>query len=227
MSEIIENKEPLQPNEQGQSLLQMEQPVEQRKGFHPFYLFPLLYVLSVYCDPIILGLSEDYPICGYLVFLPVVLGVCNIIVSIVFCKPQNRIMMLNAAVMIKYCLIPFFLVGGILEFFTFFIPVPIPLLGPMIAAALGVMGWVILVLSAPYTISYLRLSRKAEIRPRIMAILHGFLQFFFTVDVIDVMVLTFRERKWRKLTIAVLVLMLLAILALILLLLLYFLPAFL
>lgn len=181
------------------------------KGLYLFYLFPLFYVMSVYLIPVFAAGLKKGDMLSFLVYLPVLLGVVNIIVCIRFCKPGNRIMLLNGAVFIKYALIPFYIVGGLALMITFlmsFIPVPFMIFLFLPVSAIGaVAGWLILALGAPYTISYLRLSVKEGTCPKRMAVICGILQFFFTVDVIAVMVLAWREHKWRKLSIAIIVML--------------------
>lgn len=211
MSEILENDNEL---------------VEQRKGFHIFYLFPIVYVICMYLLPEILLLTAEqtdgYDVVFYVI---IILGICNILVTAIFTKPKNRLMMLNAMVLVKYAMIPFFIIGGFVilcTFFSSFIPVPFMIfLGPFLTAGEAVIGWLILAFEAPYTIAYLRLSAKAGRRSKGKAFLHTILQFFFTVDVIDVMILTWKEHRWRKLTIAIIVILSLAVLVLLALILLF------
>lgn len=185
----------------------------QTKGFHYIYVISLLYVLSIYLVPVIVFTltSKDIKIADKLFGIPVIIGIVNCIVSIKCCRPGNRIVLLNATVLIKYALIPFFIFNGcvsiILLLFTF-VPVPFMIfVGPAGFILLSVVGWFVLVSGAPITISYLRVSAKEKLRPKAMVILHSLLQFFFVVDVIDVMVLTLKERKWKKLTITVIILL--------------------
>lgn len=188
---------------------------EQQKGFHPFYLFPVMYVASLYLLPFFVSLGQKVGGLSYLVYLPIVFGILNIIVSIVFCKPENRIMMLNATVLVKYTMIPFFIIGGFMVLVCFlfsFIPVPFMIfLGPTMAILGLITGWFILVFEAPYVISYLHLSSKVKFRPTIMTVLHIVLQFFFGIDVIDVMFLTLTERRWKKLTIGIIIFLIICI----------------
>lgn len=201
---------------------------ESGKGFRPFYLFPLSYVLSVYLFPLYIWLAglhvDSNKNSGFVIILvmvlPVLCGILNIIAACVFGKPENRILMLHSAVLIKYAMIPFYLVGGAgltLAFLILFIPVPgVNFLGPLISAMGAVVGWLILAFASPYTISYLCLSVKAGIRPKWAVVLHSILQFFFTADVIDVMILAWKEKKCRKLTVTVFVLFAVAVVALLL-----------
>lgn len=191
-----------------------------KKGFHPFYIFPILYVVSVYMMPFWAQFeAEQLSFFTYLIFLPLLFGVSNIIVSVKFCKPENRRILLNACVLVKYSLIPFFLVGGcIVLFFLFLSLIPVPFMifvGPSLALMCSMIGWLILAFEAPYTISYLCASAKENTRPKATVVVHSILQFFFTVDVIDVMVLTLRERRWVKLTVGVILLLVIAVIALV------------
>lgn len=207
---------------------ELQQPIvqttNQKKRFHYIYVISLMYVLSLYLVPVIASIlmSMDINIGGYIFFIPIIIGIANFVVSIKNCSPGNRIILLNAAVLTKYALIPFFIINQclIVIFLLFtFIPVPFMIfMGPMGSLFLLVVGWFVMVLGTPYTISYLCISAKEKLRPKGMAIIHSLLQFFFVVDVIDVMVLTLKERKWIKLTITIIIL--LAILVLLMLILL-------
>lgn len=189
--------------------------VEQQKGFHFFYIFPVLYVVSVYLLPFFLFIVEEDSALSNLWILPILLGVINIVVSIKFCRPKYRIMLLNVAVLMKYALIPFFLFGGFVVLASFllsFIPVPFMIfMGPVIGILGSIGGWLILAFESPYVISYLRLASKEEIYSKRLTIVQMILQFFFTLDVIDIMFIAFREHRWRKLTIALVVLLILAV----------------
>lgn len=192
---------------------------KQEKGFQLFYIFPILYVLSVYLLPVFILMMQAKNMLSYLIYLPIVCGVLNIIVSIKFCKPENRYMMFHATVLVKYAMIPFFILGGLLVMASLllsFIPVPFMIfLGPTVAVMGIIIGWLVLAFEAPYAISYLRLSAKAKTCSKVMAVLHSIFQFFFTLDVIDVMVLTMKERKWRRLTISIIILLAVAVMILI------------
>lgn len=207
MKEYLENESHENLTEQEKEQF-MPQTTSQagKTGVRLFYILPLLYVITVYLLPFLLLLSEgSRSSIKYLFCLLLALGVANIIVAIKLCKPGNRFLMLNAAILVKYALIPFFLVGGLVELATIlfaFMPVPpfIFIFGSM--ATIGAAGgWLILVLGgAPYVISYLRLASKEGIVPKFVAKILFVLQFFFTVDVIAVMLLALKEHRWIKLT---------------------------
>ncbi|MCM1180345.1 MAG: hypothetical protein NC347_08830 [Clostridium sp.] len=207
-------------NELQEPITQVE---NQKKGFHHICAAALMYVLSIYLVPIIvsafLTLVDKDMIVYSLFLIPVILGIVNIIVSVKCCKPGNRIMLLNAAVLVKYSLIPFFIFNGFasaLFLLLTFSPVPFMIfVAPGASVMLWIVGWFVMALGMPYTISYLCVSAREKLRSKGMVIIHSLTQFFFVVDVIDVMVLTMKEHKWKKLTITVMIL--LAILTLLLL----------
>lgn len=189
--------------------------------FYPFYIFPLLYVVSIYQFPFSFSMSEDSAIASYLMYLPLLFGILNIIAAVKFCKPENRIMMFQAAILIKYALIPFFIIGGMfvgISFLFSFIPVPFMIfVGPMVALVGTIVGWLVLAFESPYAIAYLRLSANESLLSKSFMILHIVVQFFFTLDVIDIMYLSFKEHRWTKLTIVIIVLLAVAILLLLIL----------
>lgn len=190
-----------------------EPTMNQEKGFHYIYAVSLMYVLSVYLAPavILIQSSMDRNITFSFFLIPIMIGIINIIASVKCGSLENRIVLLNAAVLVKYSLIPFFMIGGCLIVMTFlfsFIPVPFMIfVGPMFALLEAGVGWLVLALGAPYTISYLCVSAKEKLRPKSMVIIHSILQFFFVADVIDLMVLTLKERKWKRLTITIIILL--------------------
>ncbi|MBO4998996.1 MAG: hypothetical protein J6D02_13440 [Lachnospira sp.] len=195
----------------------LQQPVvqiaNQKGGFHYIYAISLVYVLSIYLVPVIASIlgSMGIETAFHLFWLPVIIGIVILIASIKCCKPGNRIVLLNAAVLIKYSLIPFFVfmvclivVSGLFSF----IPVPFMIfVGPIFVLVEVVVAWFVVALGAPVSISYLCVSAKEKLRPKGMVVLHSLLQYFFVFDVIDVMILTLKEHKWKKLTITIIILL--------------------
>lgn len=79
-----------------------------------------------------------------------------------------------------------------------------------------IFGYGILLGAAPYAIAYLIKSCKDGIHPKWLAVLAGICQFFFSFDVLAMMVLTLKERHRVKTTIAVFCAMCLALLLIVL-----------
>ena len=192
------------------------------KGFQPLYLWSIFYVLLTYAYPVLWyltlphvdesvhsdaayeeaakaqngALGSDLPF----VFLaiPVLLLVINIILSIAMKKTARRVM-LNAARIMKYALIPFFVAGGIIialtVLFTFSPVVIMIFIGPAIVAVLSVMGWISMVGSAPFVISYLKKSRRDGKNGKMFTVVITILQFFFGLDVLGTIICAVKEKQ--------------------------------
>ncbi len=140
-------------------------------------------------------------------FLPVIFAVLNLIVVKTQKEKISREEFLNCTILIKYGLLPLFLVGGLLALLLLlmtFIPVPFMIfIGPAGALALSFFGYIILLGSAPFSIAYLTKSKQDRTHAKGLILPAKIMQFFFVFDVISIMVLSFKEGKWRKLTIAI------------------------
>ena len=192
------------------------------KRFHPLYLWGIIYVLMTYGYPVLWfftlpkadetvtsdmaykefaraqngALGENLPF----VFLgiPIVLLLINIILAIAM-KKTGRRYFLNTARIIKYLLIPFFVIGGllILAFFLFmFTPVVIMIfVSPMIMGILAVMGYISMVGSAPLMIAYLSKSSKENKNGALWTIAITIMQFIFGLDVLGTILCAIKEKK--------------------------------
>ena len=97
-------------------------PGMERTGFRPLYMVPILYLASLYACPILI-MAFDLEIVNYdtgdssgllLLQIPVVLAIANIVAATVGRRTESRAFLLNSAVLLKYGLVPFFLLGGLL-----------------------------------------------------------------------------------------------------------------
>ena len=195
------------------------------KGFHPLYLWGIFYVLMTYGYPVLWfftlpkadetvtsdaaykefaraqngALGENLPF----VFLgiPIVLLLINIILAIAL-KKTGRRHFLNTARIIKYSLIPFFIMGGllILAFFLFmFTPVVIMVfVSPMIMGALAVMGYISMVGSAPIVIAYLSKAAKDKKNGTLWTIVMTIMQFIFGLDVLGTILCVIKEKNHSR-----------------------------
>ena len=186
-----------------------------------FYIFPVLYIISVYMAFISFFTESRISFIHYLAFTPFIFGILNIIMSARYCKPEYYNIMFNSCIIVKYCMVPFFIAGGFLVAGSLIsgILLPMPpmfIVGFALAAILCIAGWLVLAFGSPYTISYLVLSCKTGKRSKGMAVLHSILQFLFTADVIDIIFLSFRDHKCVKASIIFIILLSISIIALIL-----------
>lgn len=194
------------------------------KGFHPMYLWALVYVALTYGYLVIAFmtlpkvdesvnsqaaydaaakaqngvLGSNLPFVFFLI--PVALFVINVIIAIAS-KGTHRRVLLNCTRIIKYLLIPFFIAGGLLciaFFLLMFTPVVIMVfVSPVVIGVLCVMGYVTLVGTVPLMIAYLSKSVKDGKNGKLFSLLIGILQFFFMADVIGTIICAIKERKNR------------------------------
>lgn len=179
--------------------------MEKKKKFPVIYLLAILYVLSAYLGPVALLIMPDSDaasiITSWLFWLPVILGVVNFIVVLAAKSKIERKQLLVCSMIIKYALIPFYLVGGLLIVLCLLLMVtPIVFMvfvGPMMALILGIYGWVILLGAAPFSMAYIVRSYRGRFHSKALLVISAIMQFFFTMDVIFITVLAIKERKYN------------------------------
>ena len=128
------------------------------------YITAILYIVSVYVfAPLFFYMNKNVgqDAAGLKVVsfaLPFIFGLINLIAVLLWSKYADRDTLLTCAVMVKYALIPFYILGAIciaLVFLLIFTPAVIMIfLGPAVIAIMCVLGWLILVMGSPYAIAY-------------------------------------------------------------------------
>ncbi len=171
------------------------------------YVIPALYVIASYTFFLLPRLFGDVMELKLIaILLPFILGLVNLIVVLTVGRKWPRKTLLNCAPIIKYGLIPFYLVGGCLTAGTTILaifPLPLMVLFGLVGVVFLIFGYGILLGSAPYSIAYLVKARKEGAHCRVTTILTGICQFFFTFDVLALIALTLKERHLVKTTIFV------------------------
>ena len=201
--------------------------MDKQRKFCSLYIFAGLYIIGVYTVvPVLYLLNRDVisnDTHGTLtagsvllpLLIPVILGLVNLFAVIILRRSVRREQLLNAALAVKYALVPFYLTGGLCiaaAILLIFTPVVIMVfLGPAVALTLGTAGWLILLGSAPFSVGYLARAKKDGVHAPALCITAGVLQFFFTADVVSMMILAIREKKWIRVTVALLILLLTAV----------------
>ena len=197
--------------------------MKEKAQFSPIYIFAALYVIGVYTFlPLFFLLNKDAAQAqsqaeyseqsvGFPLLIPVILGVINLIAVIALRKHTTREQLLNCALAVKYALVPFYIMGAFViavALLLMFTPIVIMVfLGPAIAGTFSAAGWIIMVGTAPFSIGYLVRARDEGIHHRTLCKIAGVLQFFFAADVISMMVLAFKEKKWIKTTVFLLLIL--------------------
>lgn len=183
------------------------------------YIFPVLYVIVSYTFFLLAGFFDTVAELQILsIFLPFIMGILNLIVVLTVGRKWPRKTLLNCTLIIKYGLIPFYLIGGSITIgvtVMAIFPLPFMVLFGLVTIVFLIFGYGILLGAAPYVIAYLVKSCKEDVHPKWLAILGGICQFFFSFDVFAVMILALKERHRVKTTIAVFCAMCLAVLLII------------
>ncbi len=184
------------------------------------YILPVVYVVVSYTFFLLAGFFDNTMELQILsILLPFIMGIINLIVVLTAGRKWSRKTLLNCTLIIKYGLIPFYLLGGSITVYVTMMalfPLPLMALFGLVTIVFLIFGYGILLGSAPYAISYLIKSRKDGVHPKWLAILGGICQFFFSFDVLAMMVLTLKERHRVKTTLAIFCAMFLAVLIIIL-----------
>lgn len=184
------------------------------------YILPVVYVVVSYTFFLLAGFFDNTMELQILsILLPFIMGIINLIVVLTAGRMWSRKTLLNCTLIIKYGLIPFYLLGGSITVYVTMMalfPLPLMALFGLVTIVFLIFGYGILLGSAPYAISYLIKSRKDGVHPKWLAILGGICQFFFSFDVLAMMVLTLKERHRVKTTLAIFCAMFLAVLTIIL-----------
>ena len=184
------------------------------------YILPVVYVVVSYTFFLLAGFFDNTMELQILsILLPFIMGIINLIVVLTAGRKWSRKTLLNCTLIIKYGLIPFYLLGGSITVYVTMMalfPLPLMALFGLVTIVFLIFGYGILLGSAPYAISYLIKSRKDGVHPKWLAILGGICQFFFSFDVLAMMVLTLKERHRVKTMIAVFCAMCLALLLIVL-----------
>ena len=135
---------------------------ETKKASGAIYIVPIVYVLGMYLMPVMLGVpsnaegSLDSSISGWILALPIILGLVNLAVVLILGEKISRGQLLICTRIIKYALIPFYFLGGLciaVALLLMFTPVVIMVfVGPTIAVLLSVIGWLGLLGAAPFSV---------------------------------------------------------------------------
>lgn len=182
---------------------------ETKKASAAVYIAPVLYVLCMYLLPVMVGVlsnsqdsSDSGAVSGILLLLPVILGLVNLVIVLAMKEKISRVQLLNCTRIIKYGLIPFYVIGGIviaLALLLMFTPVVIMVfVGPMIAILFSVIGWLGLLGAAPFSIAYIVRACKEKVHGKTLSVFAAIFQFFFSLDVLFVIILSIKDRIYRK-----------------------------
>ena len=150
------------------------------------YLIPTLYVIVSYTFFLLPGLFDHVMELKILsILLPFIMGVVNLITVLTVGRKWTRKTLLNCTLIIKYGLIPFYLIGGSITIgvtVAALFPLPLMALLGLVTIVFLIFGYGILLGASPYALAYIIKSCKEGKHSKIVAILSGICQFLFTVS---------------------------------------------
>lgn len=149
------------------------------------YLIPTLYVIVSYTFFLLPGLFDHVMELKILsILLPFIMGVVNLIIVLTVGRKWTRKTLLNCTLIIKYGLIPFYLIGGSITIgvtVAALFPLPLMALLGLVTIVFLIFGYGILLGASPYALAYIIKSCKEGKHSKIVAILSGICQFLFFV----------------------------------------------
>lgn len=147
------------------------------------YILPVLYVIVSYTFFLLAGFFDNAIELRILsILLPFIMGTVNLIAVLTAGRKWSRKTLLNCTLIIKYGLIPFYLIGGSITVYVTMMaifPLPFMALFGLITIVFLIFGYGILLGASPYAIAYLIKSCKDCVHPKWLAVLGGICQFFF------------------------------------------------
>lgn len=174
-------------------------------------ILAVLYTVLVYAAPalfyaVVTFLPDFLKGLAYVIlFLPVALAVINVIYIKKNFNALSRDVLLRGALIVKYVLIPFYIVGGInvaLFALMMFTPVVFMVfLSPVIIGVLCFFGWIYLVGGTVFSLAYIIKAKKEKAHGTVLSVIGGIMQFFFAMDVISLMILSIKDKKYIPVTI--------------------------
>ncbi len=174
----------------------------------------ILYVLLSYACPLIwVGVADENAPKGILVILaiPSFFGIINAIYIKLNFNTISRNTLLRSAIIVKYLLIPLYIVGGLLIalfFLLIFTPVVIMIfVGPFMITILSVYGYLIMLGGNAFSLAYIKKAKEEGIHGGVLSTLGKVFQFFFAVDVVSLAILSLKEKKYIGATVTVIVLL--------------------
>lgn len=173
-------------------------------------ILAILYVLVSYLSPFIwLGFfsQEDAEWIDFVILaIPFFLGIFNAVYIKINFEKISRNTLLRSAILIKYLLIPMYIVGGFMIIVSLvFMVLPLLFIGMFFAFLLSVYGYATMLGGDAFSLAYIKKARLEGVHSTLLSRIGMILQFFFSLDVISLAVLSLKEKKYVGATVAVII----------------------
>ena len=173
-----------------------------------FYIFPALFLLVFLVETVGNESPQETPLDKFIGVLLVLSLLVNLIVSILFCRPQNMRRLFVSGAIIKYAMILPYLLSllarvlmGLMTFLSF-VPVPFMItfliMGPLGMLIFFLISCVISWFGASYVISFCIAAKKAGYMSAKECVTHILLQLFCVTSFVDIIILTVRYRGYTR-----------------------------
>ncbi len=175
------------------------------------YASAIIYVLSIYLT---IYYYLTHTITHTILCIPILFALVNTLATYINKDQAPSTPFLYATILVKYTLIPLYLLGGfvnVLLFLLAFIPVPFMfMLSPALITILSFFGWIYMLGTLPFSLTYIKRSKENKTHAPTLCTIATICQFFFVLDTIAIMILAFKEKKCLTITKLFMILLLLA-----------------
>lgn len=181
-------------------------------------LLAVLYVLASYAGPLVWWKvpGEKTAATNLVLVIPFFIGIINAVYIKINFQKISRVTLLRCAVMIKYLLIPMYIIGGwmiVVLFLLIFTPIVIMVfLSPFMIALLSIYGYLIMLGGNGFSLAYIRKAREEGVHGTFLSTAGKILQFFFVTDVASMAVFSLKEKKYVAAAVTTIVLLVLGFL---------------
>ncbi|RGY97495.1 hypothetical protein [Clostridium sp. AM58-1XD] len=162
------------------------------------YILPAAFVLCLYVNAGLLLASMKHPMffaAG--IGINIILGLANCVMAFVWCRQKNEEFLMDSMMIMKYGIMPFFIVYFLIAFVLGLVMVFIAGLIP--AMLFMWIDYCILFVGTMYAVSYMIAMVRSGRMTALAAVWHALLQFVFVLDVADTVYLTaWKRRRGRK-----------------------------
>lgn len=183
--------------------------MEKKNGWHPLYLWGIAYVLLtyLYVGGFFFGIDQNNTAIVLIsAAVPFILSAVSLILALVLRNKIHRDHFLNTAMLIRYCVIPYYLAGFAVGFMGVLGNIIVPFLmifaGFLVALIIFFFGYITLLGTVPFIFVYTDKGVKEGSFTKNFALVIKIAQFVFVADTISALVAAFKEKKLIKATIA-------------------------
>lgn len=176
-------------------------------------LLAVLYVLASYAGPLVWWKvpGEKTAAINLILVIPFFIGIINAVYIKINFQKSSRMTLLKCTLMVKYLLIPMYIIGGwmiVVLFLLIFTPIVIMIFfSPFMIAMLSIYGYLIMLGGNAFSLAYIRKAREEGVYGTFLSTAGKILQFFFVTDVASMVFFSLKEKKYIAAAVTTIVLL--------------------